>query len=211
MSSGVGSNGERPWEGLPNPFGFPTLAEAAKDIRSFDSRSIHSSSSLAHQRTSTVGRDWMGVGFQQGDLVLASTSQTLAIFEVDTIFLDDSVGRPYMYDASGGLVVHEATGEILSAQYRSGKTELYPVDPTWLGTHLGLVSLVNQLPPRELGDDFKKIAFQSYRVRVKPVGQTADAKKRNFPQEHITAFGNQMSRDTVERLIDSRKIPVLKN
>lgn len=151
----------------------------------------------------------MGVGFQQGDLVLASSSQTLAIFEVDTIFLDDSVGRPYLHNQFGGLVLHTATGEILNAGYRAGKTELQAVDPTWIGTHLGLVSLEDQLPPRDLGDDFKRIVFQSYRVRVKPVGQTADNKKRNFPQEHITVFGSHMSKDTIERLIDSRKIPVV--
>lgn len=151
----------------------------------------------------------MGVGFQQGDLVLASTSQTLAIFEVDTIFLDDSVGRPYLHNQYGGLVLHTATGEILNAGYKAGKTELQPVDATWLGTHLGLVSLEDQMPPRDLGDDFKRIAFQSYRVRVKPVGQTADNKKRNFPQEHITVFGSHMSKGTIERLIDSRKIPLL--
>lgn len=151
----------------------------------------------------------MGVGFQQGDLVLASTTQTLSIFEVDTIFLDDSVGRPYMNNAYGGLVIHKSTGEILNAGYRAGKTELHPVDPTWLGTHLGLVSLEDQLPPRDLGDDFKRIAFQSYRVRVKPVGNAADPKKRNFAQEHITVFGNQMDRGVIDRLLDSRKIPVL--
>lgn len=223
MSSAFGGNGQKPWDGLPNPFNFPTLGEASKNLykapRRMPPQSYHNGKpvwpTVAPQRTTTVGRDWMGVGFQQGDLVLASTGNTLSVFEVDTIFLDDATGRAYVErpefadpvsHRSWELVIHKSTGEIFKLS-RSGKAEMHPVDPSWLGPYLGLVS--DGKPYRDTSDTFERIVFQSYRVRVKPVGANAGTKKRSFAQEHITVFGNQMDRGLIEQLLDSRHVPVL--
>lgn len=223
MSSAFGGNGQRPWDGLPNPFNFPTLGEASKNLYQAPpfSRPQYLPNgkpvwpTVAPQRTTTVGRDWMGVGFQQGDLVLASTAGTLSVFEVETIFLDDANGKPYLQNPefpdsvahrAWELVIDKSTGQIFHSS-RSGKPEMHPVDPSWLGPYLGLVSVGKTY--RDIGDPFEKITFQSYRVRVKPVGANAGTKKRSFAQEHITVFGNQMSRDMIERLLDSRYVPVL--
>lgn len=224
MSSAFGGNGQRPWDGLPNPFNFPTLGEASKNIYKAPPRPgfpLYGNGKqvkvtpAAPQRTTTVGRDWMGVGFQQGDLVLAATGGTLGVFEVDTIFLDDANGSPYLERPefvdtaprqSWELVIDKSTGQIFQSS-RSGKPELIPVDPSWLGPYLGLVSVGKTY--RDLGDPFEKINFQSYRVRVKPVGANAGTKKRSFTQEHITVFGNQMDRGLIEQLLDSRYVPVL--
>lgn len=216
MNSSVLSNGERPWENLSNPFNFPTLAAAAKNVYLYPSALLagnpnyapHSKKPAAPQRSVAVGRDWMGVGFQQGDPVLASNGSTMSVFEVDEIFLDDSNGKPYLLEPSTGwLVRHKTTGEILYSGYQGQALELRRIDPTWIGTHLGLVTTGEKF--YWLGDDYERISFQSFRVRVKPVGPDAGSKKRNFTQEQVTVLNQHQDLATIELLLKARRIPLL--
>lgn len=215
-------NPDRPWEGLPNPFGFPPLSEAAKSVYQYPSSLLNSLGYVSNagkkpsksrpQRSSSVGRDWLGTGFQRGDLLLVASGNTLSVFKADEIFLDDASGAPYLH-RSGGLVIHKPTGDIFQANKDwtggSGKIILTPVDPTWIGTNLGLVAMGRDV--NGLSDDFELLGFQSFKVRAEPFGDSNNTAKRSFPQEHVTVYGSALSEDEVERKMLSRNTPLLKN
>lgn len=164
------------------------------------------------QRRSAVGRDCFGNGFKVGDRILASVDSRSKVLEVEEIFLDDSTGCPYYSYGSHPYIVptlafHLPSGEVFSTYYRRGKTVTVPIDPTWLGSHLGLVSFSQGVG--ELSDDFKRVYFQSFRVQARPVGSDAGAKSMSIPQDRIAVFDMQLTPEELERLTYSLELPVL--
>lgn len=213
MNSAPSFNPDRPWESLPNPFCFATLAEVAKSVHQHPRYDPNAPSTPQVQRSSPVGRDWLGAGFQAGDLVLASSGGTSSIFEVDEIFLDDSEGSPYI-ERTNNLVINRDTLEVFHAKEIRRDPNynriLTPVDPTWIGTHMGLVR-TNNRNHWHLGHQFETLVYQSLRVRAKPFGAKGSPKKRSFAQKHLTVYGEALSRETLERMVLSKEVPLLNN
>lgn len=219
----IGNNGPKPWDDLPNPFGFPTFGEAAKGIHYqpvavnvFGKYTPKAGSKLPARRTAIVGRDWLGVGFEVGDLLLAQSAGNQSIFEADKIVLDEEDGTPYL-DFNGNLVRNRNTGEIFSTKQAlrrpSGQDfqtsiELHPIDYSWLGVHLGIVSLGGATMPG-LSHDYERVALQSFRVRVKPIDASDGSRKRNFPQSSVTVYGNSMDRATLENYMAAKELPLM--
>lgn len=204
-----GNPGNRPWEDLPNPYRFPPLWEQAQNIYTAPP-DIYRQPRGVFQRTSPVGRDWLGVGFQKGDILLANVKNENELFEVDEIFLDDSRGQPY--SRGGNLAVEKSSNEIFlvgfqrqpgPGVYRSFTT-LQRIDRDWIGTHLGVV--VYDGTPGGLDASFAEIRLQTFRVRCKPLG---GGKKRNLSQDQITVFGQDLDRNLLEPYLASRAIPFI--
>lgn len=216
-------NGPKPWDDLPNPLGFPDFGEAAKSIHYqpvavnvFGKYTPKAGSKLPARRTAIIGRDWLGVGFEIGDLLLIQSAGNVSVFEVDGIVLDEEDGTPYL-DYSGSLVRNRNTGEVFATKQTLGRPSgqnfqkainLYPLDYSWLGIHLGIVSLGGATMPG-LSNDYERVALQSFRVRVKPIDTAIGTKKRYFPQSAVTVYGNAMDRATLESYMAAKELPLL--
>lgn len=194
-----------PWKHLPNPFGFPEIGEQAQHIH-YPMTPIPGSKTKAVQRTSPYAKDWLGVLFSKGDLVLTRTSDIHKIMEVEEIFLDDARGNPYTADYYHRLAVHKASGllYIVETQWQ-GPTVLKEVDPSWIGYHLGLVARKRDvlLPP-----EFESVEGQGYRARCMPIDGNIYSARKSIEQKHLSVFGVQIDRATTELYQAARVLPL---
>ena len=206
---------DRPWLSIPNPFGFEPLYEQVKHIYQSPPRG-YSKPKGVKQRTAPLGRDWLGAGFQKGDVVQGTVSGTTELLVVEEIFLDDGKGQPYTWNTH--LVLQKSSGRILQAvnrwnyngSQRQHTLEIQPVEMSWIGNHLGLVSLNSSLH-QGLDDDYVALAFQTFRVRCKPLVNskwTTNA-KRSLTQGQVTVIGQDSDRSLLELRLNCRDVPLM--
>lgn len=206
----------KPWLDIPNPFGFMPLYEQINHIYPMPAPNYSGAKPKGvHRRTAPIGRDWLGVGFQKGDLILGSVRNTNELLEVDEIFLDDGRGNPYS-DSHTNLVLQKSTGRVLrfSREWNSSKNtttvRLQPVDMSWIGNHLGLLGSDNA---KNLGDDFIDLSFQTFRVRAKAlVTRSWDSgAKRSLTQHQVTVLGQDADRGLIDLRLACDEIPLIGN
>lgn len=202
----------KPWLDLPNPFGFMPLYEQINHIHQAPpAGSAAATGAKNPRRTARVGRDWLGVGFHRGDLVLGTVNGHNEYLEVDEIFLDDSKGMPY--SSRTNLVLQKSTARVFNVSRRQGPNRPWPltlqaVEMSWIGNHLGLIG---SDASKELGKDFIALSLQTFRVRAKAVvipGQP-DGAKRSLRRNHLTAFSEGAERSLIELRLECEHIPLI--
>lgn len=203
---------KQPWLDIPNPFGFTPLYDQINHIYPLTSPNYSGAKSKVHRRTAPVGRDWLGVGFQKGDIILGSVGKTNELLEVDEIFLDDGRGNPY--GSWTGLVLEKSSGRVFKVirQWdpvkRAQWTELQAVEMSWIGNQLGLLGSDADLT---LGDGFIALHFQSFRVRAKAlVTRSWDSgAKRSLAQHQVTVLGQDADRELLDLRLACSEIPLV--
>lgn len=211
-ANAIGSTGsvvaKRPWEHIPNPFGFPTLSEQAQQVfyapPTFVRHFQNTQQQKYPQRTAPLGRDWLGRGFRKGDTLLATVSGESEFVVVDEVFLDDPKGQPYKAGHSL-LVLDTGRREVFSYSYdwNSRDFTLYPVDGDWLGIHLGLFTRGET--PKGLDSNFVELELQGFRVRCKPLA--GDGKKRSLTQAQVTVLNEVPDRELLENYLAAIRLP----
>lgn len=203
---------KRPWLNLPNPFGFMPLYDQINHIYPIPNVSYSSSKPKGlRRRTVPVGKDWLGVGFQKGDIVLGTVSGSNELLVVDEIFLDDGSGRPY--SSHTNLVLQKSSGRLLYAglqwdpSYRTSTPELQEVEMSWIGNHLSLLG--ENGTPHGLNDDFIGLSFQHFRVRCAPLVKSSwgSNAKRSLAQHQVTVIGQDTDRNLLELRLACGEIP----
>lgn len=184
------SNGSQPWSLIPNPCGFLSLGELALN---------HQGTAPAGQsgrRTSRFGRDWLGLGFEKGDIVLSSAGANPDLYTVKEIYLDESDGRP-VGEPFETLFILRGTDQVyymdISEYIRSGhrdQLELQLVDSSWTGA-LGLYSETSRWTDGRFSLDLIEVRLQESLVKVSPVGGSGRAK--SLRQEKLTSIGDHLS------------------
>lgn len=205
---------EKPWLNLPNPFGFMPLYDQINHIYPIPKVNYSSSKPKGlRRRTVPVGKDWLGVGFQKGDIVLGTVRGSNELLVVDEIFLDDGSGRPY--SSHTNLVLQKSSGRLLYAglqwdpSYTTSAPELQEVEMSWIGNHLSLLGSYN--PAHGLDDDFIAISLQTFRVRCAPLAKSewGSNAKRSLTQNQITVLDQAVNRELLELRLSCREIPLL--
>lgn len=212
-SAPVGNSANRelkPWERLPNPFGFPTLVALASHALPYP-YSGRPAKPVA--RTSPVGRDMLGVGFNLGDpLLVRSKDGELKRVVADKILLDYSNGTPLHISPdeicennSSLLLLHRPSGAFYAPKdvWRTGY--LQEVDSSWISNGLGLVNLGNIGRLHEVFEDFDYFNFQSFQVRVRPED---GGRPVYYHQRQITVPG-VTDPQLIQAYLEAQKIPLI--
>jgi len=199
-------NDQRPWEQIPNPFGFLPVSEQLKQIHSPQGPG-------SGKRTAPFAKDWLGQSFTKGDLLIGTRLQSNGLFEVDEIVLDDGKGNPYQ-GYSYGLHLNTRDHQLYWASHpydplkNARLTAVQLIDPSWISPHLGLFAPSRRSFYYDIPPEFTALAFQSFRVRVKPVD--GDPKRRSLGPDQITAVGGApLTRELSELHLQALKIPFL--
>lgn len=201
----------KPRLNIPNPFGFMPLYEQINHIYPMPAPNYSDAKPKGvHRRTAPIGRDWLGVGFQKGDIILGSVGTR--ILEVDELFLDDSHGNPY--SSRTNLMLEKSSGRVFGRiyswdhSYQKRSTLLQAVDMSWIGTHLGLLG--SPADP-QYGDNFIDLSFQTFRVRAKALatGQGNSGSKRSLMQHQITVLGQDAGRELLAMRLESQDPPLI--
>lgn len=203
----------RPWEGIPNPFGFPTIGEQLLDIHTATSKlrpsqqvaindgSLHILRSPRSQRTAPRGTDKLGVSFEGGDLLLVGGE----VYVADEIVLDDSEGYPYEAHYNSPLrqefMLEHNSSRIFSQTFSGGRFLLQEIDLDWVPPFLGLI-IYTEIP-RELPVNFSILRPQSFRVRCKRLDGIGG--KKSFRQDQVSALSTGLSPDLCRLLLANRK------
>lgn len=225
VSALANSSAGKPWEELPNPFGFLPLRDQIGSMLSYKPNQNHNRyatqsqhpHSLAALRTSAVGRDWLGVGFQVGDTLLAATgSGELKYVTVERIVLDQEPGNPYQiepyaknrvlgYDNSRYLLLHRSTGTFYegrgSWRNRNGHASIQEVDSSWISNGLGLL---NKNLVFRVHEDFDYVQFQSLQLRARPVN---GGRAGYFHQHQVSVPG--IDQQLMSTYLEAKKVPLI--
>jgi len=208
----------RPWELLPNPYGFPSLADQVQQVTPIRGSRLAGAPKLP-RRSSPVGRDSLGIGFSVGDLVLTSLGGVGRVAEVLEVPLDGSNGKPHL--SGTPLLLDRRSQQLFQFQQKVTRVNssrfdtqlyLYPVDMGWQGIHLGLMEfdLNSYFHSAKLPSSFTGVRLQSFKVKARilePGGKTA-----TFPQYQITAYGG-LPQDAalLQAYYDALELPVLRD
>lgn len=207
----------RPWTMIPNPLGFPDLYAQSRSaivaptkLKSYDpTTGLSVKRPRVPQRKVPYAKDWLGRSFTKGDLLLGTGGSENIFFEVDEILLDDSLGQPYLDDCGGILVDTNDSNVYQLGNNRRDRTTIQLIDPSWIGTQLGLV-----LDPnphfhhyyRDVPSNFRGAHFQSFKVRAKPI---SGDKRRSLTQNQITVVGEPLDRRTLELYLAAKEVPLV--
>lgn len=205
-----GQSNPRPWEDLPNSWGFESLAEQLANVRPLGG------ASGPKRRTSTVGRDRLGIGFKPGDLLIAAIADGTEVVEVKDIVLDDTAGKPHLVGYN--LMLDQQSGQIYKfrlhyGSYGSAATlQLDPVDMGWLGIHLGLVELDSHRyfysSSAHLPQGFVVVGLQALKARCQRID--GQGKAISLSQDKLTAYqGLPVDRQILRAYHEARILPVI--
>ena len=202
----------RPWEHIPNPFGFPTIGEQLKSVHGAPSPSTstqtpfsglvpYSSSNSA--RTSSAGVDRIGLGFSKGDLLLANSE----IYVADEVVLDDRTGTPYALHWRSPLyhefVVEVSSSKIFNRSFSKGASFLQEVDPDWVPPFLGLVLDDYDYHTTPVG--FITVVPQGFRVRARLLSDGQGGKRKSLHHDKVAVAGREISVELYELLKANRQ------
>lgn len=221
--SSLSSPHPRPWELLPNPYGFPSLADQVQQVEPLRGSNLAGAPKLP-RRSSQVGRDSLGIGFSVGDLVLTSLGGIGRAAEVLEVSLDGTnrkphlSGTPLLLDQRSQQLFHferEMTrigGSSSSSSRFHDRLHLYPVDMGWRGIHLGLIEIDvrSYFYSAQLPANFIGVQLQSFKVKARVL--EAGAKPATFRQYQITAYsGLPQDAALIQAYYDALELPRLRD
>lgn len=208
----------RPWELLPNPYGFPSLTDQIQQVTPIRGMNLAAGQKLP-RRSSSVGRDSLGIGFSVGDFVLTSVGGIGRVAEVLDVSLDGSNRKPHF--SGTPLLLDQRSQQLFQFQQKVTRVNssrfdeqlyLYPVDMGWQGIHLGLMEfdLNGLFYSAKLPANFIGVRLQSFKVKVRAL--EAGAKPSTLPQYQVTAYGS-LPQDAalLQAYHDAMELPVLRD
>jgi len=219
--SNLSSAHPRPWELLPNPYGFPSLADQVQQVAPLRGSGLAGAPKLP-RRSSPVGRDSLGIGFSVGELVLTSLGGVGRAAEVLEISLDGTnrkphlSGAPFLLDQRSQQLFRFETkmtriGSSNDSRFRY-ELMLYPVDMGWQGIHLGLIEIdvSSRFYGAKLPTNFIGVQLQSFKVKARVL--QGDCKPATFRQYQITAYGG-LPQDPalLQAYYDALELPILRD
>lgn len=163
-------------------------------------------------RTLSFGKDSLGIPFAPGDLI----SSKNAIYEVETVFLDDTRGKPIesfaniVFDSKTGQVFNHNLGRDSNGRYENVITE---IDPLWIPPYVGLLkespnSFVNSYMAPLINEGFLKLSFQSVRVRALTIDGLKPTRK-SCAQNNTLVFGSSLTKDQLIEYKEAKRPPLI--
>lgn len=164
-------------------------------------------------RTLSFGKDSLGIPFVPGDLI----SSKNAIYEVETVFLDDTQGKPI--ESIANIIFDPKTRRIFNYQWQLDRINdeyeniLTEVDPLWIPPYVGLLeSIPNGWDKRFmsplLNEGFLKLSFQSVRVRALTIDSSKPTRK-SCAQNNTLVFGASLTKDQLIEYREAKRLPLI--
>lgn len=159
--------------------------------------------SLAAQRqlkSSPVGRDWLGVGFQKGDLVIGSSSESGEVYIVENAVLTGSFNMPHRNFRGENLLLRQGSDELYQFDPREFNHDpnqgysysLQRIDPEWIGTGLSLFTDTPRGSSRHIAPaGFERVYFQRSKARVKPL--LGGGRMKSISHGQFTVLGDHLT------------------
>jgi len=183
---------QQSWRDLPNPYGFPSVGELALNVQPLIVQN--------QLKATPVGRDWLGVGFQKGDLVIGTASGNGEVYIVEDAVLKGSFNMPHRNFHGENLLLRQGSDELYQFDPKvfghdpnqGYSYELQRIDPEWIGTGLSLfVDTPRGSGYRSAPEGFERVYFQRSKARVKSLLGGGRTKSLSFGQftvigEHLT-------------------------
>lgn len=163
-------------------------------------------------RTLSFGKDSLGIPFAPGDLI----SSKNAIYEVETVFLDDTQGRPI--ESFANIIFDSKTGQVFNHELRRDSSNRYEnviteIDPLWIPPYVGLLkansnNFVKSYMAPLINEGFLKLSFQSVRVRALTIDSLKPIRK-SCAQNNTLVFGSPLTKDQLSEYKNAKNLPLI--